>query len=335
MAAGGDETPPPPPQMPPALSIKKRHVSHRTALISDTQRAQDKLMAGMSAKRSAAAACLLTALHRKSRCQTPLTAAAACLLAGLHRKSRRQTPLTAAAACLLAALHRKSRRQTPLTAAAACLLAGLCCLCSASWAQTTNERLCQVLDITEEDCPTFSSSDDSSAIWLVSTPSDSIGGKALRSGMIDHNQRSCLGVTLQRPVRVAFRWRVSSEASFRDRLHYIDDGRRSPAQPNLSIRATNSCPVMSAWRDASFDYSGNGPIGIEWCYIKDGSLDSSGDDVGYLDRLQVTPLLASVVVSPPQVMLPEGSSATLILSLDEAPQSNVTVKPDSADRICG
>ena len=72
-----------PPQMPPALSIKERHVSHRTALISDTQRAQDKLMASMSAKRSAAAACLLAGLHRKSRRQTPLTAAVACLLTAL------------------------------------------------------------------------------------------------------------------------------------------------------------------------------------------------------------------------------------------------------------
>ena len=182
--------------------------------------------------------------------------------------------------------------------------------------------LCAALDISEEDCPTLSTGDDSSAFWSASTPSGAIGGMALRSGMIDHSQRSCLGVTLQRPVRVAFRWRASSQAGL-DRLHYIDDGRRSPAIP----AAETGDRFLSgdvAWRDASFDYVGAGPVSIEWCYIKS-MLGASGDDAGYLDRLQIT-RLNNVTVTPPRALLSEGGSATLTLSLDETPQSEVTVK---------
>ena len=79
-----------------------------------------------------------------------------------------------------------------------------------------------------------------------------------------------------------------------------------------------------AWRDASFDYVGAGPVDIEWCYIKN-MLGASGDDAGYLDRLQIT-RLNNVTVTPPRVLLSEGDSATLTLSLDETPQSEVTVK---------
>ena len=50
-----------------------------------------------------------------------------------------------------------------------------------------------------------------------------------------------------------------------------------------------------------------------------------GEDAGYLDQLQITPLLNSLAVSSSQVTLSEGSSATIILSLDKTPQSNVTV----------
>ena len=253
--------------MPLALSVKKRHVSHRAALIGDMRRAQGRLMAGMGAKRSAAAACLLTAL---------------------------------------------------------------CCLCSVSWAQTTNEQLCEALDITSN-CPIFSTSRLSSANWLVSTTtSGATGGKALRSGAISEvsgiSVESCLVITLQRPVRVAFRWRVSSEARH-DRLFYIDAGQSIPA-PSVAISDMPPLWFISgntAWRDASFDYPGSGPVKIEWCYIKDDS-GSAGEDAGYLDRLRITSLLSSVVALPSQVQLSEGSSATLTLSLDETPQSNATVK---------
>ena len=40
-------------------------------------------------------------------------------------------------------------------------------------------------------------------------------------------------ITLQRPVSVSFRWRVSSREKF-DRLHYIDDGQRAPSRPAVA-----------------------------------------------------------------------------------------------------
>ena len=216
-------------------------------------------------------------------------------------------------------------------AAAACLLTGLG-LCSFSWAQTSN-KLCEALDIAEN-CLAFSTSDDSDAIWSLIEDSSATGGIALRSGMIDHNQRSCLGATLQRPVRVAFRWRVSSEARH-DRLHYIDDGQRDPGIPGLET-GDKFLSGEVAWRDASFDYPGSGSVDIEWCYTK-GAADVSGEDAGYLDQLQITPLLNSLAVSSSQVMLPEGGSTELTLSLAEAPKSNVTVSltvpTESADDI--
>ena len=158
-------------------------------------------------------------------------------------------------------------------------------------------------------------------MWSASTVSDAIGGAALRSGTIGDSQRSCLSATLQRPVRVAFRWRVSSQAMF-DYLHHIDDGRRNPVTGSVAT-GDRFLSGEVAWRDASFDYPGSGDIDIEWCYIKDGSGDG-GDDAGYLDRLQIT-RLNNVTVTPPRVLLSEGDSATLTLSLDEIPQSEVTV----------
>ena len=184
------------------------------------------------------------------------------------------------------------------------------------------EELCAALDISEENCPMLSTSDDSSAIWSVVEDNNAEGGRALRNGAVGDEQRSCLSATLQRPVRVAFRWRVSSELRF-DRLHYIDNERRNPVTEGLAT-SDRFLSGDVAWRDASFDYPGGGPINIEWCYIKDKSNDS-GVDAGFLDRLQITPLFGSVSVSPPAVVLPEGSSETFILSLDKAPQSNVTV----------
>ena len=184
------------------------------------------------------------------------------------------------------------------------------------------KELCAALDISEENCPMLSTSDDSSAIWSVVEDNNAEGGRALRSGTVGDEQRSCLRATLQRPVRVAFRWRVSSELRF-DRLHYIDDGQRNPVTEGLAT-SDRFLSGDVAWRDASFDYPGGGPVNIEWCYIKDKSNDS-GVDAGFLDRLQITPLFGSVSVSPSAVVLPEGSSETFILSLDKAPQSNVTV----------
>ena len=77
-------------------------------------------------------------------------------------------------------------------------------------------------------------------------------------------------------------------------------------------------------KDASFDYSGRGPIDVAWCYKKGRAWDE-GDDAGFLDRLRITPLPGNIVITPSEVLLPEGSSATLTLALDETPPSNVTV----------
>ena len=187
---------------------------------------------------------------------------------------------------------------------------------------TLRALLCAALDLDEKDCPTLSTSDDSPSIWSASAVSGATRGTALRSGTVGDGQRSCLRATLQRPARVAFRWRVSSQAIF-DYLHYIDDGRRNPVTGSVAT-GDKFLSGDVAWRDASFEYFGNGPVDIEWCYIKDGAI-AGGEDAGYLDRLRITQL-NEVAAAPPQVLLPEGSSATITLSLDEALESDVTVK---------
>ena len=152
------------------------------------------------------------------------------------------------------------------------------------------DSLCAALDINEEDCPTLSTGDGSSAVWSVVADSGAMGGMALRSGMIGDNQRSCLRATLQGPVSVAFRWRVSSQEGA-DYLHYIDDGQRSPAQPTTVTGLRFLSGEAAPWRnndDTPFEYPDRGAIDIEWCYIKDGS-GAGGEDAGYLDRLRITP----------------------------------------------
>ena len=183
-------------------------------------------------------------------------------------------------------------------------------------------ELCAALDISEEKCPMLSTSDDSSAIWSASTVGGMTGDAALRSGAIGHNPRSCLRTALQGPARVEFRWRVSSQEGA-DYLHYIDGVQRNP-ETGGAAAGDRFLSGEAAWRDASFDYLGDGDIAVEWCYIKDGS-GSSGEDAGFLDRLRITELLGSVTVAPAQVTLSEGESETLVISLDETLESNVTV----------
>ena len=123
-------------------------------------------------------------------------------------------------------------------------------------------------------------------------------------------------------MSVSFRWRVSSQDRF-DFLRYFDkDGQRSPATEGVAT-GDRFLSGEVAWRGASFDYFGNGSVGIEWCYIKN-RLNDRGDDAGYLDRLQINPP-NHVIITPSQVPLSEGSSAALTVSLAETPQSNVTV----------
>ena len=153
--------------------------------------------------------------------------------------------------------------------------------------------------------------------------SGAAGGSALRSGMTGDDQRSCLSAALERPARVAFRWRVSSEARL-DYVYYIDDGRRD----SLTRGVTTGAKLLSgevAWRDASFEYPGDGPFDVEWCYVKDLQELPEEEDSGFLDRLQITPL-NNVIITPSQVTARLRATARrLTLSLDETPRSNVTV----------
>ena len=148
------------------------------------------------------------------------------------------------------------------------------------------DSLCAALDINEEDCPTFSTGDGSSAVWSAVADGEAMGGTALRSGTVGDDQRSCLRAALRGPALVAFRWRVSSQEGA-DYLHYIDDGQRSPARPTTAT-GLRFLSGDVAWGDASFDRAERGAIDIEWCYIKDGS-GAGGEDAGYLDRLRITP----------------------------------------------
>ena len=178
---------------------------------------------------------------------------------------------------------------------------------SFSWAQTSNAQFCEALDITTENCPTFSPSSDSSTDWFTVEDSDARGGTALRSGMIGNNQRSCLSATLNRPVRVAFRWRVSSQETIHH-LHYIDDGQRNPSTHPFDPTDENYLSGEVAWKDEFFEYLGNGEVDVEWCYIKTRMATSPRTDAGFLDQLQITELFANIAVSPSQVFLSEDSA---------------------------
>lgn len=112
--------------------------------------------------------------------------------------------------------------------------------------------------------------------WGLVEVSGASGGRALRAGNITHNQRSSLflDVEVREGASVAFRVRVSSEATF-DPLVLLVDGVERDRWSGEVAWTTVTVPLTAGSRE------------IEWRYTKDGSVNR-GSDTAWIDDVVVT-----------------------------------------------
>ena len=130
--------------------------------------------------------------------------------------------------------------------------------------------------------------------WFVS-PVSIEGATSLRSGDIEHNQASCLVLTLaptprsdQTPSiddRISFLLRTSSQGSF-DRL--VVTVNSQTAIRNFSAPEGDS---VRDWQQRNFGIINNIVRKLSWCYVKNSS-GIDGDDSGWLDDLSFEPVFS-------------------------------------------
>ena len=177
------------------------------------------------------------------------------------------------------------------------------------YSSSQNTNICAALDI-DTNCPQFFVSEDSHASWTIVTDNTAIGNQALQSGMIGHNQRSCIGFTKSKPFALSFNWRVSSQRRF-DFLYYFTNEHRQTAiltddRPGQHISGITPYTMVRK------TLAGTGDITIEWCYRKDRVI-STGDDAGWLDKLAIiTPTTVTVDQALPTIT--EGTSTTVTIT---------------------
>ena len=154
-----------------------------------------------------------------------------------------------------------------------------------SKAERTKDRtICRVLGISDQNfCPRFL--DQGDAPWTIVEDLKAGNGKAIKSGLITHNQESCIAFKLNAPYQLKYRWRTSSQPDS-DRLSFSSDSSvlSSINHQNLSGNRTYSHHLSVAFNETE----GEERL-VKWCYQKDQNL-SHGEDAGYLDSLELTTL---------------------------------------------
>lgn len=119
--------------------------------------------------------------------------------------------------------------------------------------------------------------------WALTTDVSSDGEDSLVSALITHNQSSDLGLTIDGPATLRFKWSVSSELNGDVLAFYIDG--------ELSQSITGE----QGWTDYSIEL-GAGRWELIWSYSKDGDT-SAGQDAGFIDQVEV------IRAAPPQLPL--------------------------------
>ena len=132
-----------------------------------------------------------------------------------------------------------------------------------SYSSSQNTNICAALDI-DNNCPQFFVSQDSHAPWTIVTDNTATGNQALQSGVIDDDQRSCIGFTKNQPFTLSFNWRVSSQKRF-DFLYYYTNGERQTAffRDDIPGQHISGITPYTVVRKILTD---TGDITIEWCY---------------------------------------------------------------------
>ena len=192
----------------------------------------------------------------------------------------------------------------------------------------SREQVCQVLDMSAEDCALiagFSTTvpngltlpPPASNLPGMSTPGDvpwfvtvvnRQGGNSLRSGSINDSEASCLVLAVSLPAGTVIRFslRTSSEGVL-DRLTFAAD---------TQVLIENfSAPVNSATRDwEPLEHTVTNRVSnLSWCYLKN-NRTSLGQDTGLLDALSfttVTPICEVLDMSADDCVLISSVSTTL------------------------
>ena len=153
--------------------------------------------------------------------------------------------------------------------------------------RTKDRTICRTLGISDQSfCPHFL--DQGDAPWNLVEDPNAGNGKAMKSGLITHNQESCIAFKLDSPYQLKYRWRSSSQPDS-DQLSFSSDS---------SVLSSINHQILSGKRAYSHHLSVafNEPEGeerlVKWCYKKDQNL-SHGEDAGYLDSLELTALSSS------------------------------------------
>ena len=140
----------------------------------------------------------------------------------------------------------------------------------------TRERVCQVLDMTPDDCALIRSaaSDPRFPPWFVSGETAVTGPDALRSGNIADNQRSCLILNVSIPANslIRFSLRADSEGRF-DHLYFEADNRRL-----IDTFSAAEGSRLRNWEQLVF-FSAESIDTLTWCYVKNTSVSQGGDNI--------------------------------------------------------
>ncbi len=148
--------------------------------------------------------------------------------------------------------------------------------------------------------------------WFAQNRVTHDGEVAAQSGAIPPNGNSVLQTHVNGPGTLTFWWKVSSEAHF-DFLEFARTATNSGSIP--TVQATIS--GERDWESRSFTIPA-GPQTLIWTYRKDGSV-SSGEDAGWLDQVQFTPL-------PPLQLTAPHWSADGSFTLGSGPDRNLQIE---------
>lgn len=124
------------------------------------------------------------------------------------------------------------------------------------------------------------------AAWFAQSDDVHTGSTALRSGAITDNQETWVETTVSGAGMLSFWWKASSESADYDWLEVSVDG-------NVQDQIGGS---DAGWKQKSVFTIGAESHVIRWRYRKDGSV-SDGEDCGWLDKVEWTPVPESMTVS--------------------------------------
>lgn len=148
--------------------------------------------------------------------------------------------------------------------------------------------------------------------WFAQNRVTHDGEVAAQSGAIPSNGHSILQTHVNGPGTLTFWWKVSSEAHF-DFLEFALSATNSGSIPTVLAAISGA----RDWELRSFPIPA-GPQTMIWTYRKDGSV-SAGEDAGWLDQVQFTPL-------PPLQLIAPHWSADGNFTLGSGPERNLQLE---------